>query len=682
MKTLFTGSFEKTSKLIFDLYDFDRDGLISKEDIRTVLSYVPLKTSTLITNSESYKDRIESQDELHEILSKCFESVKKNSINYEQFVSIIENINSDIYIFILVFILEKRPFSNQGLVAYEKTKNSLTSRNSFLGANLPCNLHKSNSPNSKMIASPNLESKFSPSVALSKSPKGDKFSIKNSVDFENQDSSEFKGRFARDRKHLTVREDKNLAAKLLELQRQKEMTPKVNDPKEISNKVPNRKLRNNLKGVIDDSTNTNIASSENQKVNYNESEIMITPAVKKNFIVAKPDFTSGEKGSNKIETNTKLPSELSDQYYDYIEEDELTELEPVKHQGYLFKFTEENKKLKKIWFKLFDKDFYYFKSESDLKHKGMHNLSGTYIKEEKPNEFNDELYYAFSVSYSNKVRYYYSNNENDIKSWVRILKKTTGYSDLSEIYEVREKLGKGKFGLVKLGVHKQTGKKVAIKIMSKKEMKNQDLELVKTEIEILRICQHPNIIRLYDVFENIDYVYAIMEYCSGGDLFTYIEKRGFRLPEPRACQIIHKLCTAIYYIHSYGITHRDLKPENILMTDESDEADIRLLDFGLSKIIGPNENCKEPYGTLSYVAPEVLLEKPYTKSVDLWSIGITTYLLLAGVLPFDHESSEREIARQTIQDHVRWGTIWKKISSEAKAFVESKIIYKIFRLIG
>jgi serine/threonine protein kinase len=89
-----------------------------------------------------------------------------------------------------------------------------------------------------------------------------------------------------------------------------------------------------------------------------------------------------------------------------------------------------------------------------------------------------------------------------------------------------------------------------------------------------------------------------MEYCSGGDLFSYIEKRGFRLPETRANQIIHKLCAGVFYIHSYGIVHRDLKPENILMTDNTETADIRLLDFGLSKIIGPNEYCTEPYGTL------------------------------------------------------------------------------------
>ncbi len=97
-----------------------------------------------------------------------------------------------------------------------------------------------------------------------------------------------------------------------------------------------------------------------------------------------------------------------------------------------------------------------------------------------------------------------------------------------------------------------------------------------------------------------------MEHCSGGDLFSYIEKRGFRVSESRAAQLIHKLCTAIFYLHSYGIAHRDLKPENILMTDHSEEADIRLLDFGLSKIIGPSEFCNEPFGTLVTIIYKII----------------------------------------------------------------------------
>lgn len=157
-----------------------------------------------------------------------------------------------------------------------------------------------------------------------------------------------------------------------------------------------------------------------------------------------------------------------------------------------------------------------------------------------------------------------------------------------------------------------------------------------------------------------------MEYLSGGDLFTYLENRNFELPEKRAKELSHQMATALYYLHSYGVAHRDMKPENILMTDTSDGADIKIVDFGLSKIIGPNETSVDPFGTLSYVAPEVLLQKPYGKEVDLWSLGIITYLLLSRVLPFDDED-DKEIARQTIYSPVSFDfSPWETISKEAK----------------
>jgi serine/threonine protein kinase len=228
----------------------------------------------------------------------------------------------------------------------------------------------------------------------------------------------------------------------------------------------------------------------------------------------------------------------------------------------------------------------------------MHHLSGVYLKEENPITFEDKKLYVFTVIYPKRERIYYVDNEGDYHEWLSYIRTVTGHSNLTDIYEVKQRLGNGKFGLVRLGIHKESQRKVAIKIMNKKEMKTQDLELVRTEIEILKICQHPNIIRLYDVFENYDHIYIIMEYCGGGDLFAYVEQRSFKLEEKRAAEIIHKLSTSIYYLHSYGIAHRDLKPENILMTDTSEIADIRLVDFGLSKIIGPNDTCTEPFGTL------------------------------------------------------------------------------------
>lgn len=98
-----------------------------------------------------------------------------------------------------------------------------------------------------------------------------------------------------------------------------------------------------------------------------------------------------------------------------------------------------------------------------------------------------------------------------------------------------------------------------------------------------------------------------MENLTGGDLFNYLERRDFTITEERSKQLSHQLATALFYLHSFGIAHRDLKPENILMASDSDSADLKIVDFGLSKIIGPSESSLDPFGTLSYVAPEVLL---------------------------------------------------------------------------
>jgi serine/threonine protein kinase len=212
--------------------------------------------------------------------------------------------------------------------------------------------------------------------------------------------------------------------------------------------------------------------------------------------------------------------------------------------------------------------------------------------------------------------------------------------------------------------------------MNKNNMDSSDLELVRTEIEILKVCQHPYIIKLYDVFENIDYIYIIMEHCPGGDLFSFLKSRNFMLKEDKVVVIMYKLCKAVYYVHSYGIAHRDIKPENVLLTDESEDADVRLVDFGLSKIVGPNQKCTEPYGTLTYCAPEIILDKPYLKTVDSWSLGVMTYLMLSGSLPFSGKD-EHEIAKNVVYSKVDFERkpIWKEISKEAKDFI-SKLLEK------
>ena len=126
-----------------------------------------------------------------------------------------------------------------------------------------------------------------------------------------------------------------------------------------------------------------------------------------------------------------------------------------------------------------------------------------------------------------------------------------------------------------------------------------------------------------------------------------MKKRDFKLGEQRVKELGRQLAEGIAYLHSLGIVHRDLKLENIMLSDETDTAEPKIIDFGLSKMIGPNEKSKDPFGTLGYVAPEILLRKPYSFSCDVWSFGCVVYAMLSGALPFDSKDSASIIDQTT-----------------------------------
>ena len=634
MIKLFSGNYEQLLHFIFDFYDFDKDNKITKEDIRIVLSYVPLYKKInhyqgLKFEKDNFEDRLASQKELHEKLDNLFKV--KQIINFEEFKYIVQNINSDIFLYILVFLMERRPFSNETIKNLENIrKNKVIEEHKNKNIFYKKQFHNKNLDNNYIVL-PNVNSKLIVSRTItSKSP-----SIKKRY-IEKINSENYKSK-----NDIFLKKDEYIDIFPMNTIDSGNESIHTNGTLQ---KKPSRKTLKNI-SLIDIEKNN---EKDNIKYNENEDEGLLD--------YARPYDLYNNNIENEL--NSTQMTNIS-----RINNNILTE-------GYLFKIQEN--KVKKIYFKLICKDLYYYKSKNNKRHKGIHNLSGVFIQSNGLVKLGDKQFYCFTIIFPTKPRKYYLTNESEYHNWVNNIRKIVGYSNLKEIYEIRQVLGKGKFGLVKLGIHRGSGRKVAIKIINKKLVTPIDVQQVKTEIDILKIAKHPNIIKLYDVFENENYIYIIMEYCAGGDLFSYIEKRGFRLPETRAAEIIHKLSTAVFFLHEYGVVHRDLKPENILMTDNSSNADIRLVDFGLGKIIGPGEMCTDPFGTFSYVAPEVLKEKPYSFKVDLFAIGIIAYLLVAGFLPFDHETSEKEIARQTVYEPTPFPlSIWKNISNEARMFVDN-----------
>ena len=323
----------------------------------------------------------------------------------------------------------------------------------------------------------------------------------------------------------------------------------------------------------------------------------------------------------------------------------------------------------------------------------MHNLSGLFFKEEATKILYDVTYYSFSLIFPDKKHTYFCTDKSEFKLWKKYLRLATNYSNILEMYEISKVIGEGSFSKVKLAINKVTKEKVAVKIIEKKKLSSMIIESTLTEIEIIKICQFPYIIKFIDAYENFEFIYIFMEYCPGGTLFEFLQKRDYTLSEKLCCNIIYKICLAVNYFHSYGINHRDLKPDNILMTSEDDDSEIRILDFGLGKIIGPSEKCSEPFGTIIFCAPEIILCKPYNKTVDSWSIGVITYALLFARLPFyDNYVKSGTYASQDRFSNFdrpfmelqgkRWGiiglgNIGKKAAQIAKAFGCEVVYYSV-----
>eukprot|EP01119_Soliformovum_irregulare_P019785 TRINITY_DN6334_c0_g1_i1.p1 TRINITY_DN6334_c0_g1~~TRINITY_DN6334_c0_g1_i1.p1 ORF type:complete len:221 (-),score=49.75 TRINITY_DN6334_c0_g1_i1:209-871(-) len=193
-----------------------------------------------------------------------------------------------------------------------------------------------------------------------------------------------------------------------------------------------------------------------------------------------------------------------------------------------------------------------------------------------------------------------------------------------QYYQIGRELGRGTFSIVYEGLDKSSGKRFAIKCIQKKRIKTKFLQ---REIEIMKTVSHPNIIKLFDVMEDLETIYLILEYVAGGELFDLLEAEE-RLPEEFVKIVIKQVLSAVDYLHKMKVAHRDLKPENILwMPNANGMPHIWIADFGLSRLFDQNLSMETQCGSIEYTAPEVAGGQRYTEACDLWSIGVMTFVL-------------------------------------------------------
>nr|XP_020478929.1 serine/threonine-protein kinase BRSK2 isoform X8 [Monopterus albus] len=200
---------------------------------------------------------------------------------------------------------------------------------------------------------------------------------------------------------------------------------------------------------------------------------------------------------------------------------------------------------------------------------------------------------------------------------------------------VRKCWGRHFAGLVKLGVHCVTCQKVAIKIVNREKLSESVLMKVEREIAILKLIEHPHVLKLHDVYENKKYLYLVLEHVSGGELFDYLVKKG-RLTPKEARKFFRQIMSALDFCHSHSICHRDLKPENLLLDEKNN---IRIADFGMASLQVGDSLLETSCGSPHYACPEVIRGEKYDgRKADVWSCGVILFALLVGALPFDDDN--------------------------------------------
>ena len=625
MNRLYNSNFDDTVKLIFEILDFNRDGSIEKDDVKMILGLLPLKTDR---NKIKYKYQMESLEEIHQIINLTFGD--KKELNLDEFKEVIIEKKSDVFLQIICFLYQKKPFVDSNITILKSSKKA-----SNLELGTP-QMSKKVKCDNVLLPSPLQNSSLSPAFQLLQSGKiNSPFLLGgkpgNEKENFNPEISGFKGMIRYHNRNIPKNEDSK--------------NPDLNENDDDEEAV--KKIIKGSENVFN-SPRTFLKNSEELSKKL-------------------PSFSLSPENKSNNE-NSKTDGEIPQMSLNNDENQAQNENNKITYENYIYKKSDGNR-LKKYYLVLIDKDIYYYKSEQKKEVLGMHNLSGCFFKENSPEKINDKIYYCFTIIFPKKERKYYVGSQEIYDNFVNSLKNSFGYLNFFDYYEMLDNLGEGIFGSVKLGVEKKTNQRVAIKIIKKNKAKESDIELVRNEIDIMKLCYHPNVIHLLDHFENGEYIFIVMEYIKGGSLTDYLKKNEFDFSEKRAAEIIYQLAKGLKYLHKYGIIHRDLKPDNIMLTEASDKGNVKIMDFGLSKILGKKEKSTDGFGTLTFVSPEVLIRKPYNKEVDIWSLGVILYLMLSGELPFDDpDDNERNIAKAIVYQDVKFPS--EKFGKRSKSVIE------------
>ena len=707
MYQIFFGNISELSKFTFFICDFNEDGKIYKFDMKLILSYIPMPTNNNYSNQQEYIKEINHiiDDFFKEIKE---ENAQSEEIDYNLYLTkVTESINDNVingafflFINLLKYIFINKPFNKEVIYFVNFIKNkhllkvtlpkgsAIKSMNIFqkksvaksevFDGNINNNFNINND-NNIFNFTRKKEKKYTDyknhelnNNFLGKIQQKDLFSVKKSSSTVNIDKKEQK-------KYETLKHDFIIAKKKEKENKQNEVINKIVNGLNIKNITTNRnsslgklnnaqKIPNNIKTIhINNKINKillqnfqktsikNFGNNTNYNGFENQNKKTILPSISTNSPLKNMIQNNVKKKNPNLKiAPIKLKNKTSSQDTVLLKENKTSNFSEEicgKESGvYLYKFSEEDYHIvfKKYYAVINKKEILFFSSNLKNELCTIWNFNNTVISIQKKASINKYVYYPIKIIYRNKGTsiLFFEERETQIE-FGKQLKINIDNNNFEDKYETKDKIGEGNFAVVKKCVEKNSGKEYAVKIITKQKLAKTDLELIIHEKNYMKLIKHPNIVSLIGDFEDEKYIYLVMEYYKGGDLFTYISeyRRNQKYINERSiAKIIKVVAQSIQYLNYFGIVHRDLKPENIVFGTKDDISSLTIIDLGVAITLSYGQMNDEPLGTLEYISPEIFTHQPYNHKVDIWSLGIILYILVTvgKIYPFDSNSKDKK----------------------------------------
>ena len=674
--TLFFGDMNDKMSMMFDIFDFDGDGSIIYEDVFLILSHMHLINYTLET--------IES---LENLISNFF--ANKTKVNKDNFFNL--NENYDILLLLLIYLCKYQSLITEEDLTFYKITTSGWKNRSKTGSDITNNLVSSFSFTLQTYTIYDYEElEYKPSNLLLEYLDNVEFykkTKKKIIEEEEEDDEEF---FENEDKDLNalcdfVMDFRELRERFIN---QCNLEPKLFTSTFIGSMF--QEERDKKKEIIDYDIDRQVNIIMKNQLYKN---IIKDKIYQKKKVLLQKNHTVE---SYSPEKTTELNSSLADlDNVGFIKKTYSIMNQSMFNLSFMKKFNpkyqnrqeiilykDNNKsRKKKVKLILFNHYIFYYVTfnQFNFLYKKIIPIINLYVHKKKVDNI---IYLKFvSQAHNKKIqKIYYCDNIELANKFCSRFNNANYQRDITKSYYFKYEIDKGKFGHVFLARRNKDNKKFAIKLVQKNNCSLEEYKICRWEINIFNLLKninHQNIVKCNDIYENESQIFFIYEYLSCGNLKKYMQELKFSPSSYNTDTILKlsmQLIEGLHILHKFGIVHRDIKTTNIMIEINSpikksiisnsfgtndiqityeDMSDItlKIIDFGLSQVLGVNETSEDPYGSLSFKAPELILHKKYNFKVDVWAMGVSLYYIVYKMLPFD-EGNREEIKKAIVNNPV------------------------------